>query len=195
MLKTLYSVMEKILSSPKPWPSHRAFHGKYALFYHNAGGYWIKTFDFRPYYKSHGTAEKKHTTISDLEMPSPELATTYLAILNSSHFYFFWKSMTDARHIYPSDIAIFPIRLPLPANLLERLAELTRHLMKQLKDNSKRITYGRADVDQFKVAPSKPLIDKIDSILAEHYNLDADELDFVVNYDIKYRMGGAEDDT
>ena len=103
--------------------------------------------------------------------------------------------MTDARHIYPSDIAIFPIRLPLPANLLERLAELTRHLMKQLKDNSKRITYGRADVDQFKVAPSKPLIDKIDSILAEHYNLDADELDFVVNYDIKYRMGGAEDDT
>ena len=189
-----YSAMEKLLSSSKPWLSHRAFHGRFVLYYHNAGGYWIKTFDFRPYYRSHGVAEKKHTTISELAMPSTELASTYLAVLNSSHFYFFWKSMTDARHIYPSDIAMFPIQLPLPAEMLEKLSVLNCELMKQLKENSKRITYGRADVEQFKVAPSKPLIDKIDSVLAEHYGLDADELDFVVNYDIKYRMGGTDDE-
>ena len=102
--------------------------------------------------------------------------------------------MTDARHIYPSDIAMFPIRLPLPPKMLEKLTAINSELMRQLKDNSKRITYGRADVEQFKVAPSKPLIDQIDRVLAEHYGLDADELDFVVNYDIKYRMGGADEE-
>ena len=30
---------------------------------------------------------------------------------------------------------------------------------------------------------------EIDALLAEHYGLSAEELDFVINYDIKYRMG------
>jgi hypothetical protein len=33
-------------------------------------------------------------------------------------------------------------------------------------------------------------IDKIDKVLAKHYGFTEEELDFVINYDIKYRMGG-----
>jgi hypothetical protein len=33
------------------------------------------------------------------------------------------------------------------------------------------------------------LIDKIDRVLAEHYGFNEEELDFIINYDIKYRMG------
>ena len=29
----------------------------------------------------------------------------------------------------------------------------------------------------------------IDRVLAEYYDLDREELDFIINYDIKYRMG------
>ena len=36
---------------------------------------------------------------------------------------------------------------------------------------------------------SKAIIDEIDRVLAEHYGFTAEELDFVINYDIKYRMG------
>ena len=36
---------------------------------------------------------------------------------------------------------------------------------------------------------SKPLIDEIDKILATHYGFTEEELDFIINYDIKYRMG------
>jgi hypothetical protein len=35
----------------------------------------------------------------------------------------------------------------------------------------------------------KPVIDQVDCLLAEHYDLAHEELDFIVNYDIKYRMG------
>ncbi len=36
---------------------------------------------------------------------------------------------------------------------------------------------------------SKSIIDRIDSIFAKHYGLIEEELDDIVNYDIKYRMG------
>ena len=36
---------------------------------------------------------------------------------------------------------------------------------------------------------SKPIIDEIDAALVEHYSFTAEELDFIINYDIKYRMG------
>jgi hypothetical protein len=36
---------------------------------------------------------------------------------------------------------------------------------------------------------SKPIIDEIDTVLAGHYRFTAEELDFILNYDIKYRLG------
>ena len=36
---------------------------------------------------------------------------------------------------------------------------------------------------------SKPIIDEIDALLAKHYGFTEGELDFIINYDIKYRMG------
>ena len=35
----------------------------------------------------------------------------------------------------------------------------------------------------------KPIIDQIGSLLAQHYGFTHSELDFIINYDIKYRMG------
>ena len=36
---------------------------------------------------------------------------------------------------------------------------------------------------------SKLVIDEIDRALAQHYGFTDEELDFIINYDIKYRMG------
>ncbi len=36
---------------------------------------------------------------------------------------------------------------------------------------------------------SKSIIDEIDRVLAKHYGFTDEELDFIINYDIKYRMG------
>ena len=122
-------------------------------------------------------------------MPSLELATLYCALLNSNLFYFFWKSLTDARHIYPSDIAMFPIDLDDVPQLVGELSPLVNDLMEELQRNSERIVYGKAEVDQYYVSPCKPIIDGIDRVLAEHYGFTDGELDFIINYDIKYRMG------
>jgi len=183
------SALARILAVGQPWYSHREFQGNSTVFYHNAGGYWIKTFNFRPFYRSLVDSRKKHTTISELCLPSKDLATTYLCVLNSSLFYFFWKSLTDARHVYPSDIARLPIKLPLSQQLLDKFYFLEEKLMTAYRKNSTRIVYGKAEVDQFSIAPCKPIIDEIDRLLAKHYGFTDEELDFIINYDIKYRMG------
>jgi len=41
---------------------------------------------------------------------------------------------------------------------------------------------------------SKDSINEVDLVLAEHYGFSADELDFIVNYDIKFRMGSTDDE-
>lgn len=33
-----------------------------------------------------------------------------------------------------------------------------------------------------------PIIDQIDAFLAQHYGFTHEELDFIINYDIKYRL-------
>ena len=42
---------------------------------------------------------------------------------------------------------------------------------------------------------SKYIIDKIDIILAKYYQFTEEELDYIINYDIKYRMGDELNDS
>ena len=53
-------------------------------------------------------------------------------------------------------------------------------------------TAGKVIYDEFDQKPSKPIVDKPDRALAEHYGFTDEELDFIINYDIKYRMGREE---
>jgi hypothetical protein len=71
---------------------------------------------------------------------------------------------------------------------------LARLLMDDFKKNSRIITsdygkHGILNIQSFQPRLSKPIIDEIDRALARHYGLSAEELDFITNYDVKYRMG------
>jgi|GEM_PF-4355127 len=43
--------------------------------------------------------------------------------------------------------------------------------------------------EEFYGSRSKLIIDEIGSVFTEYYGFTNEELDFIVNYDIKYRMG------
>ena len=53
---------------------------------------------------------------------------------------------------------------------------------------------GKTETQSFKIQKSKNIIDQIDKVLAQHYGFTDEELDFIVNYDIKYRMGSTDDE-
>ncbi|PIP47610.1 MAG: hypothetical protein COX14_05630 [Chloroflexi bacterium CG23_combo_of_CG06-09_8_20_14_all_45_10] len=50
-------------------------------------------------------------------------------------------------------------------------------------------TTGQVTYDEFYPKYSKAIIDEIDRVLTKHYGFTEEELDFIINYDIKYRMG------
>ncbi len=75
-----------------------------------------------------------------------------------------------------------------------RLAELCNRLMvdyrrnSQMKDKTYSLT-GDIQYQEFYPRLSKSILDEIDRVLARHYGFTDEELDFIINYDIKYRMG------
>ena len=48
--------------------------------------------------------------------------------------------------------------------------------------------------EEFSASKCKPIIDEIDRVLAQHYGFTAEELDFILNYDIKYRLGADDEE-
>lgn len=75
----------------------------------------------------------------------------------------------------------------------DELAHLGKDLMKELKQNSvtKHMKFKHDNLTVQCILPksSKLTLDEIDTVLAKHYGFNEEELDFIVNYDIKYRMG------
>ena len=65
--------------------------------------------------------------------------------------------------------------------------------MQDLKRNSvdrtMRFQHDTLTVECIYPKTSKPILDEIDRVLAAHYGFTEEELDFILNYDIKYRLG------
>ena len=61
--------------------------------------------------------------------------------------------------------------------------------MEDLEANSKILKIGNLAIQCTYPKLSKRLIDEIDALLAKHFGFRDEELDFLMNYDIKYRMG------
>jgi len=73
------------------------------------------------------------------------------------------------------------------------LVKLAQKLMQDIDENSEerkmRFKHDTLSIQCIFPVKSKPIIDQIDRVLAHHYGFTDEELDFIINYDIKYRMG------
>ena len=79
-------------------------------------------------------------------------------------------------------------------SIVLNLSTCCNQLMKDFCDNSKMLEMryeklGKMTIQCIYPKFSKPIIDEIDRVLAQHYGFTDEELDFIINYDIKYRMG------
>jgi len=69
------------------------------------------------------------------------------------------------------------------------LAALGQRYLEHLKKTSRMMLKSGLRIETFEYAICKPILDDIDDFLEKHWSLTDEELDFIVNYDIKYRMG------
>ena len=124
----------------------------------------------------------------------PEIDNSIIgALLSSSLFYWNYIAYTDCRNLQKSFIDAFKI----PASIVED-KQLIKEGNKLFKDYEKnkytksthyKTTGNDVIYDEYYPKKSKLIIDEIDKVLAKHYGFTEEELDFIINYDIKYRMG------
>ena len=53
---------------------------------------------------------------------------------------------------------------------------------------------NKIEYDEINASLSKGVMDEIDAALSDVYSLSSTELDFLVNYDLKYRVGSEAED-
>ena len=168
------------------------------IYYHDAPRYWTRCTNFAPYFWNERDGKQLSNHVKTLKFKNNADAQVVVAALNSSVFYWWFILLSDCRDLNLREIKNFPIGLEqMSKSIKTRLVKVTTRLMANFKQNSRRKetkykTTGRVIYDEFDQKQSKSIVDEIDHILAEHYGLTDEELDFIINYDIKYRMGLGE---
>ena len=155
------------------------------LAFHSFGRYWRKCI-----------CEKLSDNYQVFDI-NEKYSSCVLCILNSQLSYWYWIMSSDCYRFTKTDALniSMPSKPDLP--LYTKLAKL---LLKSYEENSilqkKKARNGQIVIEkQFFPAKSKLIIDEIDRVLAQHYGFTDEELDFIINYDIKYRMGTRNDST
>lgn len=178
---TKYSSHQKIadLLSPTDDSQNR-------IYYRSAGGgYWVtfmnNQFDCI-------TSSSKYSSFK-----KGVNSKVYSAALNSDLFWWYHSINYDLFNF--CDYMIFGFQMTYPNSLIERrLIVLSDKMESSLRGNAlyyeiNSKTKGTNLTVTYQNSKSKPIIDEIDKVLAEHYGFTEEELDFIINYDIKYRMG------
>ncbi len=168
------------------------------VYYRTTGGLYWKVFsDFAPAFSVNG--KKGHSTRETWFMlDDAQLIKPAIAVLSSDVFWWWYTISTTCRDLNPYDIQNFPV--PETALKDKSLVQLGAKYLDDLQQNSTLLVReqkqtGTTKTQSFKIQKSKPIIDQIDCVLAKHYGFTDEELDFIINYDIKYRMGrGNEED-
>ena len=164
------------------------------LYYKNSGGrYWKFMATFKPLFYLNGL-KSTSSRETHLYFETKTELEVFTSILNSSLYFWYYVMNSDARTNNPSDLKDFPISYEsIDEELIGHLKRLCVSLMQELQNNAVMVdaVYRTGDVKfaQYLPAKSKPIIDEIDKVLAKHYGFTEEELDFIINYDIKYRMG------
>lgn len=158
-----------------------------AITYRTAGGRYWKIVINRPFTNISTSNKTKllNNSISSFELVS---------VLNTNLFWWYYVNFFDLYNFKDYMIFHFMYKSDGKAESKEltRLGKLLMRSYEQNKVENTQFIQSRQQTtvfESFNPAQSKSLIDEIDAVLARHYGFTDEELDFIINYDIKYRMG------
>ena len=154
--------------------------------YHSAPVHWIRAHTNEPFF--HSQRDNRRTSSKLKTLYQKDKIGGLQAILCSTSFFVWWLSHSDCYDLNRPEIGLFPMCSS------DELEEFSQELEIDMQNHAvERIynykTTGEVRYDEFYMKKSKHIIDRIDIFLAEYYKFTPEELDFIMNYDIKYRIG------
>jgi hypothetical protein len=169
------------------------------VYYTRKVRYFVQFFDFVPEVRGPKGKLVNPSELKTLALKSKAHRDVVLAVLNSGLFFWFFSAYSDVRNVNRREIDLFRCSIDeMSPDVVSDLGRLSRELMKDFKSNAKLLTsnygeHGRMTIQTFQPRLSKPVIDRIDLVLARHYGFSDEQVDFIANHDIKYRVGSDVD--
>lgn len=172
----------------------------YKIYYRIGGGrYWKIFTTFQPKFVLNGDPSISSRE-AYLHFSSQDERDIAVSLLSSTLFYWNFMLTTNGRDLNPTDLRSFPVSSKkLSPKARKKLIILAAELMssyhknKATKEKTSRST-GQVVYEEFYPRLSKDVLDEIDAVIYEELGLSDEQQDFLFNFEIKYRMGGRDDD-
>ncbi|MBI5652255.1 MAG: Eco57I restriction-modification methylase domain-containing protein [Chloroflexi bacterium] len=166
--------------------------GTWKFFVHGIGRYWLKAYNFEPTYIQADGKPARSSTLFELGAPSEEQGKIFIAIINSSLFFWHWILYGDEFHLTQEEIKRFPFMYHKGHRMVhQKLIQAVDELMQdyQAKSVLKRGKYptGTITYQEFYPRQSKAIIDRIDDLLGMIYGLTREEVVYLKTFDLQFR--------
>lgn len=187
------NLWKNIVSTSQPFKSIlKNRKSTYCMYYTRKFGHFVLFTDFIPSIAFEDGSTMKPTELKCEYLRSLEELLSYIAYFNSTLTYWYLVTIADCRNLNKRDILDLPCPF-LTSSQIQTLAGLGRDLMADFRTNASHIKMNYPNqpsrvIEVIHPGVSSNIIHKIDRVLAKHYGFTDDELDFIINYDIKYRM-------
>ncbi|MES1994052.1 MAG: Eco57I restriction-modification methylase domain-containing protein [Pseudomonadota bacterium] len=189
------SIVGKIVAAKHSTRHLVARGGDHVVFYQEACRYWLKAQAGLPFFARNGEVmQPPHGRV--FSATDENAAAFWGCLLNSSLFYWYYSLFSDCEHVNDDLVKTIPIPSHWDCRKWTDLSEgLSAALTTHATRKTIRTKQGHViEYDEMKASRAKTSIDKIDLALGELFGLSDIETDFIINYDIKYRMGASDDE-
>ncbi|MYC07922.1 MAG: SAM-dependent methyltransferase [Chloroflexi bacterium] len=182
------SILRKLHCKPLVSQQSNSPSREYTIYYTRKLSHFVQILSFIPkIYDANGKL-RNPSELKEVHFDSALVRDGTLGILNSSLFSWLVQCFSDCRNLNQREVKMVRFDAS-DTDRLEALATITHDLMSDIQANSVIKKQGKLTIQQTFPRQSKTIIDELDSVLARHYDFSDEELDFIINYDIKYRMG------
>ena len=187
------SILQKFYRKPSISNASAKQSGQASIFYTRKLSSFVQILDFVPTIYDAAGKLRKPSELKEMKFDSQVGRDGVLAFLNSTLFYWLVTLFSDCRNLNKREIDMTRLNLN-DKDRIQRLSNIAQELMDDIQANSEILTInyrtgGILRIQSTYPRLSKAIIDKIDRALAQHYDFTDEEIDFIINYDIKYRMG------
>lgn len=177
--------------------------GRHHIIYTRKLSHFTQILDFIPEMFDNSGNKREPSELKKVCFEKKSERDIFLGILNSNLFYWLITVYSDCRNLNKREVFYARFDIDKASNeLVTKLSEKSHQLMDDIRLNSKLNTMKFKELGTLTIQCtypklSKVIIDEIDQELAKHYGFTDEELDFIINFDIKYRLGlsaGEEDE-
>jgi len=164
------------------------------VFFHDGPTYWIRAMSFDPNAGYRSTRSNRYKAVGTA---SVDMRSALTCVLGSPLFYMYFKTFSNCRDFSTREIFAFPtevFRSPTVGTLCLLADKLLERPIQTREVKQRNYPSGDVEYSEYYPVHSKAIIDEIDRVLARHYGFTDEELDFIINYDIKYRMAKVEEE-